>query len=384
MEIVRLKKENYDELIGLLNLVFTQKNGKEMDFEKELPKMCVRDDDHMGRHFGIFEDEKLVAVIGVYSLPVNIAGERLLFSTVGNIATHPEYQGRGYMNALIERAMQELDDMGADASRLGGLRQRYNRFGYETCGRTYGFSMSPYNVERKLSLEASGVEFSRIKKDDIEILKIAKALQSSNALAVERSEKNAYADVYASMTAWRNIPWLAKKDGRIIGYLCASENGCSVAENYTYDTEGMKAMLGAWQKRIGGTISFRFQPYEIENVRVFSSICEGVSITSPCHFKILEWDRVIGAFMRLKASYAAMPKGTLSIHIIGYGGVRLFVNEHGVGCESYEGACDLTLEPLQATRYLFGLLPPDCVAETNQLATAWLPLPLSWNTQNRV
>ena len=384
MEILRLKKENYDELIELLNLVFTRKNGREMDFEKELPKMCVRNDERMGRHFGIFEDGKLVAALGVYPLPVDIAGERLLFSTVGNIATHPDYEGRGYMNLLIGRAMQELVELDVDASRLGGLRQRYNRFGYETCGRVYTFSLSDYNVKRKLLEKVQGVEFTRISREDISTLRLAKALQSANGIAVERSSDNAYADVYASMVAWKNIPWLAKKDGRAIGYLCASENGRSVAENYAYDTECMQTMLGAWQQRAGETIGFRFQPYETANIRAFSAICENVNIVAPCHFKIVKWERVIGAFMRLKATYTIMLKGEFTIEIEGYGGLRLYVNERGIGCEKYAGECEIKLDPLAASRYLFGILPPDCTGEANALVANWLPLPLSWNLQDRV
>ena len=65
IEITRLKKENYDELIALLNEVFSNHNKRESDFEKDLPKMCVRDDEHMQKHFGIFADGRLVAAIGV-------------------------------------------------------------------------------------------------------------------------------------------------------------------------------------------------------------------------------------------------------------------------------------------------------------------------------
>ncbi len=39
--------------------------------------MCVRDDEHMQKHFGIFQDGKLVAAKGVYPLPIDIAGDRL-------------------------------------------------------------------------------------------------------------------------------------------------------------------------------------------------------------------------------------------------------------------------------------------------------------------
>ena len=384
MEILRLKKENYDALLKLLNYVFTQKNGKEMDFEKELPKMCVRDDEHMGRHFGIFEDEKLVAALGVYSLPVKIVGEDLLFSTVGNIATHPDYQGKGYMNALIERAMQELEDMDADASRLGGLRQRYNRFGYENCGRVYQFSLTSYNTSRKFPNGVKGAEFERINREDIAGLKIAKALQSASQIAVERKEANNYEEVYASMTAWKNIPYLARKNGRPIGYLCVSENGRAVAENYAYGVEEMTEMLCAWQQQVAETISFRFQPYQVNYIRVFSALCEGMSISAPCHFKFIHWEKVVSAFMKLKSSYMSLPYGEFKIEITNYGVLRLYVGENGVGCEKTNDKADICLNQLEAARYLFGVLPPECTAPTSEIVNAWLPLPLSWNLQDRV
>ena len=39
MEIVRLKKEHYDELIALMNKVFSIQNKKEMDFERATPRI---------------------------------------------------------------------------------------------------------------------------------------------------------------------------------------------------------------------------------------------------------------------------------------------------------------------------------------------------------
>ena len=92
MEIKRLKKENYDELISLLNLVFTKQNKCAMDFERELPNMCVRDDAHMLKHIGLFIDGKLVSVVGVYPLPTRVLDKEINFCTVGNVATHPDYE----------------------------------------------------------------------------------------------------------------------------------------------------------------------------------------------------------------------------------------------------------------------------------------------------
>ena len=97
MDIQRLNATHYDELLSLLGYVFGKKNGREMDFEKEMPKMCVRDDEHMGRHIGIFDGDRLVACMGIYPFDVIVAGEKLLFATTGNIAVHPDHEGRGYM-----------------------------------------------------------------------------------------------------------------------------------------------------------------------------------------------------------------------------------------------------------------------------------------------
>ena len=141
VEVERLTASDYDEFIPFLNNVFTLAHGRKEDFEKFFPKMCIRDDEHMGKHLAIKKNGKIVSALGVYSLPAKFCGEDIMFSTVGNIATHPDEEGNGYMSILINEAMRELERIGADASRLGGSRQRYNRYGYEASGTVYNFEI---------------------------------------------------------------------------------------------------------------------------------------------------------------------------------------------------------------------------------------------------
>ena len=65
MVIRRLKAEDYDDLLTVLNRAFNNP-----DFTKVLPRMWVRSDEYMGKHIGAFEDGKLCAVVGIYPLPV--------------------------------------------------------------------------------------------------------------------------------------------------------------------------------------------------------------------------------------------------------------------------------------------------------------------------
>ncbi|MBQ8685372.1 MAG: hypothetical protein IJ514_04290, partial [Clostridia bacterium] len=268
--------------------------------------------------------------------------------------------------------------------RLGGLRHRYNRFGYENCGRMYQASFNEHNRKCKFNGVGEDVVIEKIERTDLETLKAAQALHAKCAIAVERRSDNDYADVYASMVAWKNVPYAAKKNGKTIGYLCANERGDVLAENYAESVEAMVEMLCAWQKRVGTTVYFYLYPHEAEYIRLFYGAGEGVSIKAPCHFKFIRWEKVVSAFMKLKASYTQMPCGELRLGIEGYGVLRLFVDETGAGCERIDGAADIVLDGLKAARYLFGVLPPECTAEASALAKAWLPLPLSWNLQDRV
>ena len=380
MKIQRLNATHYDALLSLLNTVFSVKNGREMNFEEELPAMCVRDDAHMERQFGIFEDGTLVAAMGVYPFDVVVAGEVLRFATTGNIAVKRECEGKGYMSALMEYAMKELDRLGIDVARLGGLRSRYNRYGFESAGQNYSFTFTEKNRLRGFPLFAENVTFEKIGADDEQALAFAASLYNKNGLAKTRTAANAY----PSMTAWRCTPYVAVKNGERIGYLCAKPNEAGITELCGTDTNAVGDIVCAWQARVGAPIYFYRQMHEIADVRLFSRVCENVSVSAPSHFKIRSWAKTIDAFLKLKASYLSLLHGELRIKIEGAGTFLLFVDENGVGCRPTSEAPDVTLDVLSATRYIFGALPSVCTADAPSLAQAWFPLPLSWNPQDRI
>ena len=109
VEIRKLNKDDYDELFEVLTKTFENKYKRPVYFDKEQPKMWIRDDEHMARHTGVFEDGKLVSVVGVYPLPLVIGGEKFMLYTTGNVATLPAYEGRGYFTTLFKMAMQEIE-----------------------------------------------------------------------------------------------------------------------------------------------------------------------------------------------------------------------------------------------------------------------------------
>jgi hypothetical protein len=79
-----------------------------------------------------------------------------------------------------------------------------------------------------------------------------------------------------------------------------------------------------------------------------------------------------------------MLPGSVTISIKDYGKIEIFASENGCGCVKFDGECDFELSKADATRFIFGMHPPVSVIEPNLFAKANFPLPLSWNTQNRV
>lgn len=386
MELVRLNGQDYEEWLQVLNAVFSRKNNRPMDFQKELPKMCVPDDRHMGKHLAVKEDGKIVSVVGIYPIPVAVGGEELLFSTVGNVATLPEYEGRGYMQLLLEKAMEELENIGADASRLGGVRQRYNRFGYESCGTEYLFAVNTHCRQHCMAPTTPQITFREVSCDDTQALAQINAMYDASPIRVLRAKEDGLSGVYATLTAWQNTPYLAVlENGTAVGYLSVSADGCSVAEIRADNLELLKAVVFRWQERVGKDIYITFPPLETEAVRYFSRVASGMSFSPPCHFKFLRYDRVVNALMKLKReTVPGLPVGERVIGIAGFGNLRLYAGEDTAGCEKTEESAALTLEPLQANRILFGPLSFDAQLAYDPFLSAWLPLPLSWNTLDRV
>ncbi len=382
MKIKRLKKENYDELISLLNLVFSKQNNCIMDFEKELPNMCIKDEMHMRKHIGLFLDNKLVSVVGVYPLITKVLDREINFCTVGNVATHPDYEGLGYMNILLNRAMEIVKEEKYDACRLGGDRARYLRFGFELCGGNYSYYITPKNAKKSLLVGyGQNTSVTEILPNDEKSLTFAREIYHQNKVSVLRNDNNV---MYRVMTAWKNTPYLVTKNNEPIGYFTLTPNKKAVSEAYAINKEAYLDTVATISNYLNDGFSVELHQHDIDLIREMNKCAEYMSIQIPSNFNIVSFENVVDAYIKLKASYTCLVTGSVAISIKDYGKIKIFANENDCGCVKFDGECDLELSKSDATRFIFGMHPPASVIEPNLFAKANFPLPLSWNTQNRV
>lgn len=381
IEIVRLTKNDYDELISVLDRTFSKyHNIPDYSFEENLPKMCRRTDEAMNKHFGLRHNGSIKAVFGAYPLPVRMAGEELLFSTVGNVATLPDEEGKGYMSMLLDVAMQELKNMGADASRLGGKRSRYRRYGFDPAGSLYTYTLELGQWRKDIVTET--VTFKPLMRTDEELLKEASRLYDAGDFIVIRANLD---DFYDTLLAWKNTPYAAfNKNGKMIGYLSASADGSSIVEAEAYSLDEFKALLYGWLSQKSSKVTIPMLPHRILENEFLLDICSDYTISAPSRFKIINWEKVIYATLKLKATYTPMPKTEKLIEIEGYGKLMIRTGEElieCVRCDNIARTADITLPWYLANIFFFG---PSAELANRLGCGALFPLPLSWNKQDRV
>ena len=353
-----------------------------MDFERELPNMCLRDDEHMRKHIGLFADNMLVSVVGVYPLPTKVLDRKINFCTVGNIATHPDYEGCGYMNTLINRAMEIVKEEKYDACRLGGDRARYLRFGFELCGRNYSYYITRKNVIKSL-LGGNGknTRAAEILPNDDKSLTFAREIYHQNKVSVIRKDNG---EMYRVMTAWKNTPFLVSKNDEPMGYFTLTPDKKTVSEVYAINKDSYLDTVVAISNYLNDDFSITLYEHDIDLIREINKFAEYMSIQIPSNFNVVSFERVVDAYIKLKASYTCLAQGSVTVAIKDYGKIKIFANENDCGCVKFDGECDFELSKPDATRFIFGMHPPVSVTEPNLFAKANFPLPLSWNTQNRV
>jgi len=392
MEIRRLTAKDYDQLLETLNTVFGNKSKLETDFLNEQPKMWIRDDTHMGYHLGMFDGDILASVVGIYPLPVRIAGEKFMFYTTGNVATRPEYEGQGCLRTLFTMAMDYLEEVDADAARLGGQRQRYARYGFEPGGTSFKVTLSAKNRIQYYQDAGADITFREIAREDRDALAFCARLSRQADIYVERSDEDHYRDTYLALGSKHAGAYLALRGGKPVGYLAAkteglrvgkSQNGKTVLELRTQEDGDFIPMVCAWQRHVQGTITLSLPMGMARQVAALSPGAESVSIVSPSRFKIRNIAGIANALMQLKAR-EPLPLGEVVLGIRGYGNLRLYVTETAAGCEKTLAPAQLTLDRAQAARVLFGHLPIAAEGVEHPLLRAWLPLPLSWDTLDYV
>jgi predicted acetyltransferase len=125
LEIRVLTEEHYLQSMKLSMYAFQYQVP-----EAEVPKRLEALKKH--RLLGIFEGEELASKLHILSLKVKLGRVEWKMGGIAGVATYPEHRRKGHVNALMERALSDMEENGDVVSFLHPFNINfYRRYGWE-------------------------------------------------------------------------------------------------------------------------------------------------------------------------------------------------------------------------------------------------------------
>ena len=365
--------EQFDEYLSLIDLVFGYTDTINQ-FRNLLPKLYKPELNPAYNSFNAYQDGRMVAAIGSFPLATQVMDVTLKGMGIGNVAVHPDHRGEGHMKTALTMSVEDMIAQGMDYSCLGGHRQRYNYFSYDHTGLCYRYHIGPSNLRYLFKDQPLTLTVEEVTADNAEALDAIAALSNAQPCHPIRPRGR----LYDILTTWRAKPHMFLENGRFVGYCVLSENGVDVAELLAVEDRYVMEMTRCLCAKAGREVSIVVPPFKPGYRAALEPYCSGVA-TGCCEmFSILCYRRVLEATLKLKASYARLAEGSMTVLIHGRAGdeqLEITVADGQVSVLPTDKAPQVELDHIPAMHYFFS---PACYARDTAPAVAqsWFPAPL--------
>ena len=360
-EILRATAKDKEDVIDFANYVFSQSRVPH-DFKTLIPVAYSDEVEGLGaEHYLIRKDGKIRALVADRRATHLYGDAPLKTSFIGTVSVHPYARGEGYMRTLMPHAIERAREDGVDLMLLGGQRQRYNYFGFETGGIKLSFHITPSNLRHAFQdVSTEGITFSPLRRDDVSF---CLDLYRTLPIHADRTERD-----FALCARMWNMPCrTVLRNGEPIGYVVGTFAECVLRDERDFPAV-FKALF---QEEGWKSADIALPPCARERVAFLSRVAEGYSVNHVDMVRVLHWKRVLEVLLTFKATYAPLADGEGSFAVEG---VRYTVRVSGgvptvTESTAEEEEC---LTPVEAERLLFqnlGLLE-------DRGFYNWFPLPL--------
>ncbi|MDD4772785.1 MAG: GNAT family N-acetyltransferase [Eubacteriales bacterium] len=350
---VKINDSIRGECLGLLGDAF---GGT--DFTKLFLRLFNAGTPELSRHFALIaEDGGVAGVISNVELDLRAGRSRLRVSACGNVAVKECYRGRGLMGRLFDAVDAELAAGDFDISYLHGNRERYRYFGYEKCGVEYRFEFLRPNLQKRISGTHT---YGFVPLDDPDLIKTAAGIYHSLPVHIEYTD----AEFIPALRSHNRRTAGIMSRGRLVGSL--AYNGEKIELFSCRDSAEFAAIILAFMDYTGTErLTFSAPEADYALLRQCRAYCESFSIVNPANFKIINFPKVVRAFLQLRADGTPVPDGSFTVDSDIFGKYRIGCNNSQAEVERFTGEADYKLNGYEVYDFLF-----------NYPAGMFLPLPL--------
>lgn len=371
----RGRDEDNKKLISFLDEVFfTDSEDDDREFLQLLPKI-YKDEYRPAYNNFVVQDEngEFRSAIGNFYNDMLIGGESVKTCCIGNVAVGKNYRSMGYMKELMQMSVEDMKQNGTDMAYLGGQRQRYGYFGFESAGVRFCFEYNRQTVKHTLGNEPSGLTLEKLDPNDTETIgKISAIYEKLPVISVRPAEK--YFDILSS---WNVTPYVIKENGKFVGYL-TTRNFDYIQEFDVISPEYYgRAVLCAFENSEIFNMTFPTAPFEVDKVKFFTENCEGLNIGGCEAILVYNFEKVIRAFLKAKSSYDKLCDGELTVLIHGVNGdekLKIKSENNATSVEKFDDDAEFEFSHHAAERAFFSNYPSDKRVLPPEVQQ-WFPLP---------
>lgn len=312
-EFCRGRSQDQEEIIDFINMVFSQ-NSVPHDFKILLPKLYGDGSDTGDCHFLAKEDGKIRAAVGLFPTVLHVGEKTLKIGHIGSVSVHKYSRGKGYMKKLMQMAIEAAKAEKLDALVLGGLKNRYQYFGFQPAGIRLKYEFVPENVSHQYKGEGSeDIAFARITSDADHLLTDVRLICEQRPICMDRGSD---AHFYRVLRSWGNHIYAVLKRGKFAGYMISSADHSYVSEWGLLEKTDFPAVLAAWFAAFGSSqLMVICPPYDKESSEILGRYSEAFAPVTGANWRILNFENVAEAFMCLKNEYDPLEAGSLGISV---------------------------------------------------------------------
>ncbi|WP_139902809.1 GNAT family N-acetyltransferase [Clostridium thermarum] len=404
-EILKGNPKDYEDIIDFGNYVFG------IDFPTILPKLYKGHEETSVYHHIVKEAGKIKAMVGSFPLDLMVGGSHLKGKGIGTVSVHRYSRGSGYMKLLMDRAMAETEEEGCDFAVLSGMRQRYEYWGFTPCGLSMNLEFNSANIKHcNITVEDNYkfVEYNadadkrtterttertaehtskhtdklqtnnadkHTTNDTAQDLPKAIHLHNSQPVHAVRPEES-FIDIAKS---WNSRIYFVYKNDEFAGYISAADNYEKIREMVLVDQEDIDKVLISFMKNFNiqdTNVVMHFQ--KAKEFMKLSRFCETYSINSSANIYVINYKKVIEAFMKLKNTCQPLQEGALVLDIKEKGRYKIEVKDGSIRVDETEADYDISLAHLDASALLFShsSFVNAAYNYSHPMVKSWFPLPL--------
>lgn len=371
----RGRDEDNKKLIAFLDEVFfSDEEDDTREFLRLLPKI-YKDRYRPAYNNFVVQDENgdFRSAVGNFYNDMLIGGESVKTCCIGNVAVGKSYRSMGYMKELMKMSVEDMKQNGTDMAYLGGQRQRYGYFGFESAGVRFCFEYNRQTLKHTLGTAPSGLTLEKLDPYDTETIgKISALYQRLPVISLRPAEN--YYDILCS---WDVTPYVIKENDSFVGYV-TSRDFSYIQEFDVISPEYFgRAVMCIFENSKSHNISFPTAPFETDKVKFFCENCECLGIGGCESILIYNFEKVIRAFLKAKSSYEKLCDGEFTVLIHGVNGdekLKIKSVRNNPSVEKFDGKADYEFSHHAAERAFFSNYPSDRSILPPE-ARQWFPLP---------